>query len=320
MRKYYAMNSTQKKRISIAFYNLENFFDTYDDPHTNDDAFTPKGLMHWIKKRFNNKSKKIARSLRQIGYKETQEPPVLIGLAEVENKRVIKAILNRRSLKNYDYDYIHFESADKRGMDVALLYRKSYINIIESKVYPVILYNDQGEAYPTRDILYVQLNFFGETMHVYVNHWPSRREGDMESDIKRHQAVNELEKIIDYVYYENPEAKFIVMGDFNTDPDDPYLKSLSKRLFNPALKIYNQNKGTLSHHYQWHLFDQIMLSHNFKSDHNLHYIDFKIFNPSFLKKHRGKDKGKPFRSYKGRHYLGGYSDHFPVYVLLEKVN
>jgi len=302
---------------SFAFYNLENFFDTYNDPKTNDDAFTPRGIMHWIKRRFETKSKKIAFAISQISNAETGAPPVLIGLAEVENKRVLKKLVKSRQLKKYAYQFIHYESKDKRGMDVALLFRKNFVTILESKVYPVILYNYEGAAYATRDILYVKIKFADEIIHLFINHWPSRREGDMESDFKRHQAEEQLSQAIDYIYYENPEAKFIVMGDFNADPDDANFKLLSKRVFNPALEKFRHQKGSLNHHHKWHLFDQIMLSHNFKNNKQLQFVNFQIFNPGFIKTWHGKQKNHPFRTYKGHKYLGGYSDHFPVYVVLK---
>ena len=306
---------SKPKLISIAFYNLENFFDTLNDPNTNDDAFTPKGIMHWVRKRFENKAKKIAKSISKIGFKETHEPPALIGLAEVENKRVIQTIVKQGYLRKYHYAYVHYESADKRGMDVALLYRKSLVEIKAQKVYPVILYNDRGEAYKTRDILYVKARLAGHVIHLYINHWPSRREGALESNIKRIQAVKKLEKIIDYVYYEEPTANIIVMGDFNTDPDDPVLKQLYKRLYNPAQEIYKQNKGSLNHHHYWHLFDQIMFSHNMVNNANFRFRKFEVFAPDFLKNKANK-KHLPYRTYRGRHYTGGYSDHFPVFALL----
>ncbi len=301
--------------VSIAFYNLENFFDTVDDPNTDDDAFTPKGIMHWVRKRFENKAKKIAKSISKIGFKETHTPPALIGLAEVENKRVIQAIVKQRYLRKYHYGYIHFESADKRGMDVALLYQKTLVDIKEHKVYPVVLYNNQGEAYKTRDILYVKAKLAGQIIHLYINHWPSRREGGFESNIKRYQAVMTLEKIIDYTYYEEPESIIIVMGDFNTDPDDPLLKNLYKHLFNPAQDIYKHHIGSLNHRHHWHLFDQIMFSHNLFNSAHLKFRKFEVFAPDFLK-NKANTKNLPYRTYQGRHYTGGYSDHFPVYVLL----
>ncbi len=307
-------------KISIAFYNLENFFDTFDDPATDDDAFTPGGIMHWIRKRFQRKSRKIAYAIRQIGWKETAMPPVLVGLAEVENKRVLKNIVKNKYLKPFNYGFIHFESGDRRGIDVALLYRKDFVKILETATHPVVLYTDEGKTYNSRDILYVKLKLFDEIWHVFVNHWPSRREGVMESDFKRYEAAKKLSDLIDYIYYEQSQAKFVIMGDFNTDPNDKHIVELVKRrhLLHPAAGLYKHHKGSLMHQNGWYLFDQIIFSGNFVSRKGFYFEAFKVFNTDFLKVLHGKDKNKPFRTYEGRHYQGGYSDHFPVYALLKK--
>ncbi len=309
-----------KQEISIGFYNLENFFDTYDDPATADDPFTPKGIMHWIKKRFQRKSKKISYTIKHIGFDKLEKPPLLLGLAEVENKRVLKNIVKQKHLKPYRYDYVHFESGDRRGMDVALLYRKDLVKILEAKSHAIILYNDAGEPYHTRDILHIKIALFDEIWHVFVNHWPSRREGDFESDFKRYEAAKKLSDLIDFVYYEQPDAKFVIMGDFNTDPDDPHLNEIVKRrhLLHPAAKLFKQHKGSLNHHGDWHLFDQILFSSNFENGKGFCLEGFQIFNPKFLKIWQGKNKNNPYRTYKGKTYQGGYSDHFPVYAVLKK--
>ena len=308
------------QKINIGFYNLENFFDTYDDPKTADDAFTPRGIMRWFKKRFQLKSKKIAYVIQQIGMAETAVPPTLVGLAEVENKRVLKNIVKHRHLKSFNYDFIHFESGDRRGIDVALLYRKDFVTVLETQRYPVILYSNGGEAYNSRDILYVKLQLFDEIWHTFVNHWPSRREGEFESDFKRYEAAEKLAELIDYVYYEQPKAKFVIMGDFNTNPDDRHIMEIVNRrhLLHPAADLYKRHKGSLVYQGDWYLFDQIMFSQNFQSVNGFAFEIFKIFSPDFLKVWHGKHKNQPFRTYKGRRYQGGFSDHFPVYAILKK--
>ncbi len=311
------MSTHTSNKISLAFYNLENFFDTYDDPNTADDAFTPKGFMHWIKKRFENKAKKIAFTISQIGVTETGMPPVIIGLAEVENKRVIKNIIKRRDLKKFHYGFVHFESSDRRGMDVALLYRKDSVQILDAQTYPLTLYNNEGDPYNTRDILYVKARFLDDIFHLLINHWPSRREGDFESDFKRYRAAEKLSEIIDHIYYEQPGAKFILMGDFNTDPDDENLKIFNKRFFNPSEEVFQKHQGSLNHQKKWHLFDQILFSRNFLKK-GTAFKSFHIFKPDFLKVWHGKRKNQPFRTYQGRTYQAGYSDHFPVYAIIKK--
>jgi len=308
-------------KSSVVFYNLENFFDTIDDPKTADNPFTPKGFMHWIMKRYRNKAKKIGFVISQIGIKETQKPPVLIGLGEVENKSVLKDLIGSKHLKNIPYHYVHFESADRRGMDVALLYHKNHFELLERKAYPLTLYTNEGKPYKSRDILYCKGLLQGESVHVLINHWPSRREGDFESDHKRQLASEQLREIINYIQYEEDDTKIIVMGDFNTDPTDKHITSevVYTDFFNPSAQLFDQNLGSLRHQKKWHLFDQLIFSNNFRQAQNdKHYFsEMKIYRPAYLKTWHGKFKDVPFRTYKGNKYQGGYSDHFPVYAILE---
>ena len=308
------------RKTAIGFYNLENFFDTYDNPLTADNPFTPKGIMRWIKKRFQRKSKKIAYTIGQIGWEETGMPPVLLGLAEVENKRVLKNIIKNRHLKSFRYGFVHFESGDRRGIDVALLYRKDFVKLLETETHPLILRDNKGKVYNSRDILYAKIQLYNEIWHLFINHWPSRREGSFESDFKRYEAAGKLSELIDYVYYEQPDAKFIIMGDFNTNPDDKHILEFVNRrhLLHLAITLYKCHKGSLVHRGNWYLFDQIMFSQNFQSGTGFQLKEFKIFNPDFLKVWHGKYKNQPFRTYKGTQYQGGFSDHFPVYAILKK--
>ncbi len=308
------------KLFSFAFYNLENFFDTKNDPNTFDDDFTPKGIMHWIKKRYFNKRNKIAKVISKIGVEQTGQPPVVIGLAEVENKTVLKDLISSKQLDKYKYKYVHYESADKRGIDVAMLYRTEHFELIESNRYPIELYNDKGEAYYSRDILYCKGKVAGKLIHLFFNHWPSRREGDIESDQKRYLAAMRLREQIDYIKYENPESSVVIFGDFNTNPTDKTIENtvVANDFFNPAKNLYIHGKGSLSHDKKWLLFDQIIFSKNFLSENNhLKHKNFNIYNPGYLSVWKGKFKNIPFRTFVGRKYQNGYSDHFPVYSVLE---
>ncbi len=308
-------------KFSLAFYNLENFFDTKNDPNTFDDAFTPKGIMHWVAKRYFNKSKKIGFVISRLGLEETDISPAFIGLGEVENKRVLKDLIQSKYLKKLPYDFVHYDSEDRRGMDVALLYRKDMVQVLESNTYPVILYKNDGTAYKSRDILYVKARLDKQIFHLFINHWPSRREGDRESDNKRLKAAQYLRELINYISYEEDNAKIVVLGDFNTDPDDQNIESelVHPDLFNPAKRTFQKGNGSLRHQKVWHLFDQIMLSRNFISGQaGFAFSSFNIFKPDYLKVWHGKYKNIPFRTYKGTKYQNGYSDHFPVYCVLEK--
>ncbi len=308
------------KLISLAFYNLENFFDTKNDPHTDDDDFTPKGIMHWVKKRYFNKRNKIAKVISKIGVDETGNPPAVIGLAEIENNTVLHDLVSSKHLKKHNYKFVHFESADHRGIDVAMLYRSDIFELLESNKYPVELFNDEGKPYYTRDILYCKGKLAGEQVHLFFNHWPSRREGDIISDQKRYLAATRLREQIDYIKYEEPHSKIIIFGDFNTNPTDKTIKNtvLGQDFFNPAEKIFQQGKGSLSHDKEWMLFDQIMFTNNFKTGKNAHlFKNFMIYNPRYLKVWKGKFKNLPFRTFLNRKYNNGYSDHFPVFCVLE---
>ena len=306
--------------FSIVFYNLENFFDTFDDPNTLDDDYTPKGIMHWIKRRYFSKAGKIGKTFSKIGRKETGDFPVLIGVAEVENNRVLRDIIQSRALKKRAYNFVHYESADLRGMDVALIYDSKKFQLIESKKFPVELYNYEGESYKTRDILYCRGKIDEQIVHVFVNHWPSRREGDLESDQKRKIASDILRQQIDYIKYEEESPYVIVMGDFNTFPLDDSIKNVMQNdFFNPAIPFYKKEKGTTFHRKKALMYDQMLFTYNFKKPESpLQFKYFSIYKPGFLVTWKGKFKNFPFRTYRGRKYQNGYSDHFPVYSIISE--
>jgi len=309
--------------FSIVFYNLENFFDTIDDPNTLDDYYTPKGIMHWIRRRYFSKAGKIGKTFSKIGRKEIDRFPVLIGVAEVENKLVLRDIIQSRALKKRAYNFVHYESADLRGMDVALIYDSKIFKLQESKIFPVELYNFEGEKYKTRDILYCKGKIKDQIIHVFVNHWPSRREGDLESDQKRRIASQILRQQIDYIKYEEENPYMIVMGDFNTFPIDESIKNVMQNdFYNPAISLYNKGQGTTFHRKKPLMYDQMMFTYNFKKpESTFEFKGFSIYKPGFLVTWKGKFKNFPFRTYRGKKYQNGYSDHFPIYsIVAEKKN
>ncbi|WP_343487006.1 endonuclease/exonuclease/phosphatase family protein [Allomuricauda sp. d1] len=305
--------------VTIAFYNLENFFDTHDDPHALDDDFTPDGFKKWTEKRYRKKTKKIARVMPRIGFKETQNPPVLIGLAEVENSGVIKSLLNTSPLKEVDYGYVHFDSPDERGIDTALLYQKSRFEVLQSESLTLLVENTNGIRGLTRDILYVKGRLHEEEIHVFVNHWPSRREGAEETSYKREKAAETILNKIETLPSKGENC--IIMGDFNDDPNSKSIERLMDSGFfiNPMKKLLTPVKGSARYKGGWNLFDQIIISHSFlnheEKTHSLQKTD--IFSDKMVREWKGKYKGTPFRTYVGSKYIGGYSDHFPVYVVLE---
>mgnify|MGYP000229932355 FL=1 len=317
-------SSKQKQNITtIGFYNVENLFDTIDNPSTADDDFTPKGKKQWTYKKYKIKVKKLGSVISQLGMKRSKYPPAIVGLVEVENAKVVNDLANSSYLRKHHYGYVHHDSPDERGIDVALLYNKIAFELLSSKTYPIFLKDDKGDRDYTRDILKVSGNLHGELIHILVNHWSSRREGTEESEHKRIIAAETLRGIIDTIKAKEMDAKIIIMGDFN---DDPNSKSVQEYLvkddfYNPMESLLDVEKlGTTTYDKKWNLFDQIIFSNNFleKEEGKLYFKHAEIFNKKWLKIFKGKLKGSPFRTYIGPWYQGGFSDHFPVYAFLKK--
>jgi predicted extracellular nuclease len=308
--------------FTIAFYNLENLFDTVNDPRILDDDFTPKGKNHWNHKRYKNKIRKLGKVIAQIGFEKSYYAPAIIGVVEVENDQVLQDLVDSKALKNEHYGLVHYDSPDERGIDVALLYKKELFELLHSQTFPLILYGNNGERDYTRDVLLVKGNLNGELIFILVNHWPSRRNGNGETDDKRISAAQLVSSIVDKINVETPNAKIIIMGDFNDDPTSDSIKNhlVNNNFYNPMETLISKGNGTLNHQKQWHLFDQILFSKNFidltPNKHSFKYAE--VFDQQFLKVWKGKYKGNPFRTYIGNWYQGGLSDHFPVYVYLIK--
>lgn len=309
------------KYHTIAFYNIENLFDVYDDESTHDADFLPESHKKWTLKRYKKKLRKLGYAISNIGYKETGKHPAIIGLAEVENASVLKDLLRSKHLKELPYDYIHYDSKDERGIDVALLYDTSLFNVKHSEVFSIELYRDSGKPDYTRDILLVSGELDKDFIHIIVNHWSSRREGEKETEHKRITASNKVNSIITSLKKKDKNAKILVIGDFNDDPSSLSIKQLvtSQELFNPMETLRSFSRGTTNHRRQWNLFDQILFTTNFfeREAQTLYYVDANIFDEDFLKLYEGKYKGTPYRTYVGEKYKGGYSDHFPVYITLK---
>lgn len=306
---------------TIAFYNIENLFDIDNDPLTHDDDFLPTSVNRWTPKRYQNKLKKLGTVISQIGVENTDVAPAIIGLAEVENQKVLSDLVNSKNLIKENYSYVHYDSMDERGIDVALLYKSDIFKFEKSETFSVYLQNDLGLQDYTRDILLVEGKLNNESVTILVNHWSSRREGVKETEFKRIAAAKAVNSILKKLKLENPNQKIIVMGDFNDNPNDNSLMLLEKEseLFNPFKTVWSRDKGSLNHHFQWHLFDQILFSTNFfnSTSSNLVFKGAQVFNSKFLTQYKGKYKGQPFRTYVGKKYKGGFSDHFPVYIQLK---
>jgi predicted extracellular nuclease len=307
---------------TIAFYNLENLFDTKDNPRTLDDDFTPEGRKNWDGHRYWKKLKKIARVISQIGTERSFHTPAILGVVEVENRQVLKDLVLSKELKKCDYRIVHYDSPDERGIDVGLLYKKELFELMYSKSYPLMLEDEKGIRDTTRDILLVKGKLNDELIYVLVNHWPSRRSGVEATDEKRISAAKLVHEIIEEIYSETENAKIIVMGDFNDDPTSNSVKNylMTDDFYNPMERLLSRGKGSLNHDGTWYLFDQIIVSKTFFNEetggHSFKYAE--VFDSFFLRKWRGKHKGNPFRTFSGKWYLGGFSDHFPVFIYLKK--
>ena len=307
---------------TVAFYNLENLFDLVDDQHTNDNDFLPTSAKKWTPKRYDNKLRKLGYAISNIGRRETGKHPAIVGLAEVENNKVIEDLIASKHLEDCNYGYIHYDSLDERGIDVALIYDTTAFEVLHSETFTIQLTDDDGSPDYTRDILLVSGLLDGENVHLIVNHWSSRREGEKETEPKRMASSDKVGEIISSLRQKNEAVKIIVIGDFNDDPHSNSIKRLVEGfdLFNPMETLKSFNRGTTKHNWQWNLFDQILISTNFfkTSDLLFEYSSANIFDEDFLKLFNGKYKGTPFRTYVGKKYKGGYSDHFPVYAIFIK--
>lgn len=311
-------------QYTIAFYNIENLFDIHNDPFTNDDDFLPTSDKRWTQKKYDRKIYKIGSVISQIGTDENTTPPAIVGLAEVENKRVLKDLLASKDLQSINYDYVHYNSLDERGIDVALIYNKDVFTVNSSETFNIFITDEDGEIDFTRDVLLVSGMLGGEEIHIIVNHWPSRREGEEASSYKRVLAAQKNIEVVNRLKQENPNSKIIVMGDFNDNPDDDSVEELvaGANLYNPMQNLRSIDKGSLNHDFNWNVFDQIMVSINFleTKPNTLKFSDANIFDSKFLTQYNGKYKGQPYRTFVGKKYKGGFSDHFPVFIELRKTD
>lgn len=324
-------NSGKYLQRVIAFYNLENFYDTLDDPLTNDNDFLPSGVKQYGTSIFEHKVQQLAAVICNLGPFSNSTPPDIIGVAEIENRSVLEILCRHPSLQMQRYGIIHYNSPDPRGVDVALLYNKKIIQIIFSKPIPVPLPGGSKEARFTRDILYVKAMMGADTLHLFVNHWPSKRGGEVRSAPARMAAAITCRKQLDSIREKDALAKMIVMGDFNDNPNSSSIqnklgatgkraKISSEQLYNPWLSWYNKGLGTLANRDHWSLFDQILLSAPLldTSGGDWFFAGEGIYQQPFMRENQGRYRGYPMRTWEGNRYRGGFSDHFPTYIVLRK--
>lgn len=306
---------------TIAFYNAENLFDVFVDHKTNNIDFLPSSAKNWTAQRYERKIHKLGSAISKIGFEKINKPPMLVGLAEVENDSVLQDLIDSKDLKQYNYGFVHYNSEDERGIDVALLYNKDEFKVESSKAFPILIEDEFGKRDFTRDILLVTGYLNDNKIQVLVNHWPSRNEGKVETDYKRIIAAKQLTEIISVLTKENNNPQIIVMGDFNDNPNSQSILNLKKEngIFNTMESVWSYSRGSVNHNFAWIQFDQIFLSHNFldKNETRFKFLEADIFDEKFLTQSNGKYKGQPHRTYVGKKYKGGVSDHFPVFVQIK---
>jgi predicted extracellular nuclease len=325
-----AQKATYKVGL-IGFYNLENLFDTINDPNVNDEEFLPGGTKNYTGKIYLDKLNHLASVLSKIGTDLSPDGLSIIGNAEVENEGVLKDLVNEPLLKSRNYQIVHFDSPDERGIDVAMLYNPKYFTLIKKESLNVHLMNSDSTERKTRDVLFVYGKYDGEDIFVFVNHWPSRRGGEEVSAPGRARAAGVCKAKIDSITAKNPDAKIVVMGDLNDDPVSPSVavvlgakgeKNMVGKggLYNPWVTPYKQGIGTLAYNDSWNLFDQIMVSEAFLNKSNPGYFFNKaeIFSRPWMLQTSGRYKGYPKRTFDFDNYIAGYSDHFPTYIVLLK--
>lgn len=326
----FAQQEKQYLINTVAFYNVENLFDYEKDPIVFDEDWTPEGKNHWTQDLYEAKLANIARVISEIGADVAGTSPAIIGVCEIENRRTLEDLLNQTPLVDKEYGIVHFDSPDRRGIDVALLYKKKLFVPTHYKAFELILFNDtdRSKRIYTRDQLLISGMFDGEKIHIIVSHWPSRSGGEERSRPKRIRAAELNKRIIDSLFSADPYAKIISMGDFNDDPTSPSMKKIlstkSKRenmnikeLYNPMEAMHKKGMGTLAYRDSWNLFDQIIVSTELTKRDFSTYRFYKagIFNKSYLQTPSGQYIGYPFRSFANA-FTGGYSDHFPVFIYL----
>ena len=318
---------------TIAFYNVENLFDTINDVNKNDEASPIMEIKFNRSEIYNKKVSNMAGVIADIGADLVKKSPSIVGLCEVENRSVIEDLLKDKNLKDKNYEIIHYDSPDERGIDVAMIYNEDVFKITSTKSHELIIYdNKSSKRNYTRDQLVVSGLLEGELIHLIVNHWPSRSGGEERSRAGRMAAAELNKEIIDSLQGKYKDAKIITMGDFNDDPHDDSMKKIlnakkhikdvkENGIYNPMETILSdQGIGTNAYRDVWQLFDQILVSKPFLNKNYNSYQFYKagVFNKSYLINKSGRYKGYPFRSFSWGSFTGGYSDHLPPYIYLIK--
>lgn len=322
-------DNSEKDVFTFMFYNVENYFDCADDSLTNDDEFAFNGIRGWNRSRLHEKTERIAKVILAAG---KWNPPVFVGLCEIENRNVLEVLTKSMTLSNFNYKIIQKDSPDERGIDVAFIYRPDLFRPFNYQSIKVV--DSTNVAFKTRDILQVSGILNGcDTIHAFVNHWPSRFGGIMETVRFRRLAAEALDKAIRNIKKISPEAKIVCTGDFNDTPNDESLKVIAKSKesdrADQSVKMVNLSDDwmsdeiqTLKNQYTWEVFDQWIVSDSFlKSNNGYRFLKAEIFRAPFLLEPDTKFGGaKPKRTYVGFKYQNGFSDHLPILLRIQLLN
>ena len=315
---------SQTDTIYVAFWNLENLFDVVDDPGKEDEEFLPSGTKEWTEERLDKKMYNLSRVIRSMN---NNKGPDILGVCEVEHQHLLDT-LTSKFLSDKNYKTAYLEAPDNRGIDNGLIYNSDLFSLVSVKGDTVKL----DDGYPTRLVLSAALlTQEKDTLYVYVNHWPSRRGGEAESEPNRINAAETLRKAVDKNFSANPDARVIILGDFNDEPGNLSLVShlratpfycdssecydfIMLELLNISYPAYADGLGSYKYRDDWNMLDQIIISSSLLYDESFHYIcdSFEVYKPYILLTRSGKFEGTAFPTYGGKRYLGGYSDHFPV--------
>ncbi|MDR0829299.1 MAG: endonuclease/exonuclease/phosphatase family protein [Prevotellaceae bacterium] len=318
--------SSQINQYVIGFYNLENLFDTINDPTKNDEEYLPNGAMHWNTMKYTNKLKNMAYAISKM-----PANLAILGVSEIENRAVLEDLVAQPSIKERHLQIVHYDGPDLRSVDVGLLYNPAVFKILHTSSHRI---KTEIKNFITRDQLVVTGLLDGEEINVIVLHWPSKAGGEKRSIPRRRDAALTTKFLVDSLFAVNPKAKTFVMGDLNDDPIEPSLmvhlqargekrNTHPQELYNPYYEIFKQGIGSLGYNDQWNLFDQIIVSYdllpkNLDDFQTLKFMKAEVFNKDFLKQETGKYRGYPKRTHSGGVWQNGYSDHFPSLVWIGK--
>jgi len=321
----------ERDTITIASWNLENLFDTIDDANKNDEEFMPSSSKEWTVDRLNTKLYNLARVIRSMN---KEKGPAILGVCEVEHKSLLDSMIVK-FLHDKNYKIAYKESPDGRGIDNGLIYNADLFSLLSVKGDTIKL----DDGYPTRLVLNVNLlTRDNDTLHIYVNHWPSRRGGEEESEKNRVKAAETLRQDIESNFKRNSKSKIIILGDFNDEPNNnSILKELKavpfycdttnyvethRELYNLAYPSFAEGLGSYKYRDDWNMLDQVIISGSLIDSKNIYYVcnSFEVYKPLIMVTRSGKYEGTPFPTYGGSRYLGGYSDHFPVVTKFIIVN